>query len=124
MLQRWNKTKGKDMHDNDLCSVLDQIPVGITVTDLDGKILYFNEYSAQIVDRKSEYIGMDIRSCHKKPESIENIDMIFSEIKEGKLEKYQYESKRKGTVLSVTISPYKSSGKLIGFIHSIVVNDF
>ncbi|MFZ3048648.1 MAG: PAS domain-containing protein, partial [Desulfatirhabdiaceae bacterium] len=90
----------------------------ITVTDLDGKILYFIEYSAQIVDRKPEYIGMDIRSCHRKPESIKKIDMILSEIKAGKLEKYQYESERKGTVLSVTISPHKSSAKLIGFIHS------
>ena len=73
------------MHDIDLRSVLEQIPVGITVTDLDGKILYFNEYSAQIVDRKPEYIGMDIRSCHKKPESIVKIDTILSEWKAGKL---------------------------------------
>ena len=87
--------KGRNMHDNDLRSVLDQIPVGITVTDLDGKILYYNEYSAQIVDRKPEYIGMDIRSCHKKPESIEKIDMIFSEMKAGKRENYYYESKTK-----------------------------
>ena len=109
------------MHDNDLQSVLDQIPVGITVTDLDGKILYYNEYSAQIVDRKPEYIGMDIRSCHKKPESIEKIDMIFSEMKDGKRETYYYESKRKDKILCVTISPYEQLGKLIGFIHSIVV---
>jgi PAS domain S-box-containing protein len=109
------------MHDKDLRSVLDQIPVGITVTDLDGKILYFNEYSTQIVDRKPEYIGMDIRSCHKKPESIIKIDTILSEMKAGKRENYCYESKRKDKVLSVTVSPYKQLGKLIGFIHSIVV---
>ena len=30
------------------------------MTDLDGKMLYYNEYSAKIVDRKPEYIGMDI----------------------------------------------------------------
>jgi len=113
--------EGKDMHDKDLRSVLDQIPVGITVTDLEGRILYFNEYSAQIVDRKPEYIGMDIRSCHKKPESIVKIDTILSEMKAGKRENYCYESKRKDKVLSVTISPYKWLGKLIGFIHSIVV---
>ncbi len=83
------------MHEKDLRSVLDQVPVGITVTDLDGIILYYNEYSAQVVDQKSEYIGMDIRSCHKKPESIVKIDTILSEIKDAKLEKYQYESKRK-----------------------------
>ena len=109
------------MLNNGLHSVLDQIPVGITVTDLDGIILYYNEFCAQIVDRKPEYIGMDIRTCHKKPESIVKIDTILSEIKDGKLEKYQYESKRKDKVLSVTISPYKQLGKLIGFIQSIVI---
>ena len=30
--------KGEIMHDNELLSVLDQIPVGITVTDIEGKI--------------------------------------------------------------------------------------
>ena len=64
---------------------------------------------------------MDIRSCHKKPESIEKIDIIFSEMKAGKRENYYYESKRKDKILCVTISPYKQLGKLIGFIHSIVV---
>jgi PAS domain S-box-containing protein len=113
--------KGKAMHDKELRSVLDQIPVGITVTDLEGKIRYYNKYSAQIVDRKPEYIGMDIRSCHKKPESIIKIDTILSEIKDGKRENYCYESKRKDKVLSITISSYKQLGKLIGFIHSIVV---
>jgi PAS domain S-box-containing protein len=113
--------EGKAMYDKDLRSVLDQIPVGITVTDLDGKILYFNEYSAQIVDRKPEYIGMDIRSCHKKPESIIKIDTILSEMKVEKRENYSYESKRKDKVLYVTISPYKCLGELIGFIQSVVV---
>ena len=109
------------MHDNEFQSVLDQIPVGITVTDLDGKILYYNAYSAQIVDRKPEYIGMDIRYCHKKPESIAKIETILSEIKDGKRKDYCYESKRKDKVLSIAISPYKHQGELIGFIHSIVV---
>lgn len=109
------------MSNIDLCSVLDQIPIGITVTDLDGTILYYNAFCAQIVDRKPEYIGMDIRSCHKKPESIEKIDMIFSEIKDGKRKNYCYESKRKDKIFCVTISPFETNGKLIGFIHSIVV---
>ena len=104
---------------NELQCVLDQIPVGITVTDLDGKILYYNAYSAQVVDRKPEYIGMDIRSCHKKSESIHKIDMILSEIREGKRKNYYYETNRKEKVLCVTISPYEMNGKLIGFIQSI-----
>ena len=64
---------------------------------------------------------MDIRSCHKKSESIEKIDMIFSEMKAGKRETYYYVTKRKDKILCVTISPYKQLGKLIGFIQSVIV---
>ena len=100
---------------------MNQFPVGITVTDLDGKMLYYNEYSAKIVDRKPEYIGMDIRYCHKKQESIEKIEKILSEIKDKKRETYNYESKRNDKVLSVTISPYILHDEIIGFIHSFAV---
>ena len=106
---------------NELRSVLNQIPIGITVTDLDGRILYYNEYSAQIVDRKPEYIGMDIRSCHIKSESIHKIDIILSEIRDGKRKNYYYETNRKEKMLCVTISPYEMNGKLIGFIQRIVI---
>lgn len=110
------------MHDNKLRAVLEQMPVGVTVIDLEGKILYYNQYSAHIVDRKPEYIGMDIRSCHKKSESIEKIDKILAAIKEGKMENFRYESKRQDKTLSVTVSPHKQFGKLIGFIQTFVVN--
>ena len=109
------------MNKIELEALLDQFPVGITVTDLDGRILYYNEYSAKIVDRKPEYIGMDIRYCHKKQESIEKIEKILSEIKDKKRETYNYESKRNDKVLSVTISPYILHDEIIGFIHSYAV---
>ncbi len=109
------------MRKEELESLLNQFPVGITVTDLDGRILYYNEYSAKIVDRKPDYIGMNIRSCHKKKESIEKIDKILSEIKDKKRENYHYESDRNGKVLSITISPYILHDQVIGFIHSFVV---
>lgn len=109
------------MHKEELEALLNQFPVGITVTDLDGRILYYNEYSAKIVDRKPEYIGMDIRSCHKKKESIEKIDIILSEIQDKKRENYNYESNRNGKVLSVTISPYILHDQVIGFIQSFIV---
>ena len=101
--------------------VLDQIPVGVTVTDLDGRILYYNEYCSQIVDRKPEYLGEDIRSCHKKSESIEKIDSILQEIKDGSRQDFYYESVRNGKTLGITVLPYRADEQMIGFIHSIVV---
>jgi len=35
-------------------ALLDQLPVGITVIDLQGRILYCNDYCTRLVDRKEE----------------------------------------------------------------------
>ena len=86
--------KIKLLENMQLEKVLDKIPVGVTVTDIEGRILYYNTYSSQIVDRKPEYIGEDIRACHKKPDSILKIDRILEELKEGRIQEYYYESER------------------------------
>jgi transcriptional regulator with PAS, ATPase and Fis domain len=46
--------------------VLDSIDVAVTIIDTKGTLLYYNQHSAKIVDRKPEYIGTDIHSHHKK----------------------------------------------------------
>ena len=104
-----------------LAMVLEKIPVGITVIDLEGRILYYNDYCSKYVDRKPEYIGKDIRLCHKKSESIPKIDRILAGIREGKRNSFYYEAERNGKKLGVTVSPYETNGKLIGFIQSFVI---
>ena len=113
--------KGEFLENIELEKILDKIPVGVTVVDLEGRILYYNEYSSQIVDRKPEYIGQDIRACHKQPGSVVKIDHILKEIKEGRRREYYYESERNGKTLGVTVLPYEANDELIGFIQSFVV---
>lgn len=100
--------------------ILDKIPIGITVIDLEGRILYFNEYSSQIRDRKPEYLGRDIRFCHQKPESIAKIDRILEEFKGGRRQEICYDATLEGEVFAVTISPLVVEGRLAGCIHSII----
>jgi PAS domain S-box-containing protein len=99
-----------------LAMVLEKIPVGITVIDQEGHILYYNEYCSRFVDRKPEYIGKDIRFCHQKPESIEKIKRILCELNEGKKKEFYYEAERGGNKLGVTVLPFDVAGKQIGFI--------
>ena len=99
-----------------LARVLDKTPAGITVIDKEGHILYYNEYCARFVDRKPEYIGKNIAFCHKKPESMEKIKKILSEINEGKRKEFYYETQRGENKLGVTVSPFDIDGKQIGFI--------
>ena len=47
--------------------IVDMIPVAITIIDLEGHILFYNDYSRQVLNRKPEYLGSDIRDCHQKP---------------------------------------------------------
>ena len=104
-----------------LAMVLENIPAGITVIDSKGRILYYNAYCSRFVDRKPEYIGKDIRFCHRKPESIEKIEGILSELNEGKIKEFYYETERGGSKLGVTVSRFYVGGKQIGFIQCFSV---
>jgi len=104
-----------------LAGALDNLPVGVTIIDPAGHILYFNKYCARFVNRKSEYIGRDIRSCHKEAESVARIDEILKTLKEGREREVHYENKRGARNLAVTVSRLEIDGALIGFIQSFVV---
>ena len=101
--------------------LVEQLPVGITVLDLDGRIRYFNPYSALIVDRRPELIDQDIRACHQKKTSIERIDRILNDLRSGRKKSVAYDTVRNGKTLSVTVSPFIEDGKLSGYIQSFVV---
>jgi len=102
-------------------ALLDKLPVGITVIDLQGRILYYNTPCARLVDRKPDYIGKDIRSRHKKAASIVAIDRILDDIQTGRKKDVYYETVRKGKTLAVTLSPYAVDGERLGTIQSIIV---
>jgi DUF438 domain-containing protein len=101
--------------------ILDQIPVAITGIDLEGNILFYNDYSSQVLDRKPEYLGTDIRSCHQKPETNEKIDRMLNEFQAGRREDFYYEAFRYGKNIAVTLSPFEVDGQLIGCIQSVII---
>ena len=101
--------------------ILDKIPVAITVIDLKGNILLYNEYSSQILDRKPEYPDTDIRDCHQKPETNARIDSMLNEFKAGRREAFYYEAFRYGKDIAVTLSPFEVDGQLVGCIQSVTL---
>jgi DUF438 domain-containing protein len=102
-------------------SVLDQLPVAVTVIDLAGTIQYFNGYAPEILDRKPEYLGTDVRACHKKAASNARIDEMMDAFKAGRRERFTWEIERYGRRLVVTFSPLVADGQLAGCIHSVIV---
>jgi hypothetical protein len=55
-----------------------------------GTLLYYNRHAAKILDRKTEYIGSDVRSHHKKAASNEKLDLMLQEFKKGRMEPFRY----------------------------------
>lgn len=113
----------KDFDQNQLSRVLDKIPIAVTVFDLEGRLLYFNDYSQKIIDRKSEYLGRDIRLCHKKPESNAKIDSMIQEFKNGRRQDFYYEAAPYGRRIAVTVSPLEVDGRLMGCIQTVALKE-
>jgi len=76
----------KDFDQTQIPLILDKIPVGITVIDLEGHILYYNDCCAERLNRKPEWLGRDIRLCHQKQESNDRIDQMLETFKNGRKE--------------------------------------
>lgn len=104
-----------------LAAAMDHLPVGITIIDTAGIMLYYNAYSARYVDRKPEYIGRDIRTCHAEDASIKKIEGFLKLLAAGSKAEVHYEAERGGVRLAVTVTPFEFGGELVGFIQSFLV---
>ena len=93
----------------------------VTIIDPDGTLLYYNRRAAAILDRKPEYIGIDVRSHHKKAASNEKLDLMLQEFKNGRLEPCCYKARPYGEVIFVTLSPIVTEGEFIGCVQSVVL---
>lgn len=114
-----NETTGLDP--KDLSLVLESLPVAVTLVDLDGRMLYFNRHAGQVLDRKPEYLGKDIRLCHQKPESNAKIDRMIEDFKNGNQTPVYYEADRNGRRIAVTFVPWTVGGSLKGCIQTVSV---
>jgi DUF438 domain-containing protein len=99
-------------------SILDKIPMAVTIFDLRGIMLYYNEFAPSLINRKPELLGKDIRLCHKKPESNARIDWMIEEFRKGRREPIFYEARPYGKLLLVTVSPLEVDGRLVACIHT------
>ena len=73
MEERENKIKLDEL----VILAMDCLEVGVTIFDPQGTLLYYNNYSTKVLDRKPEYIGTDIHRHHKKPTTNEKFDLML-----------------------------------------------
>jgi DUF438 domain-containing protein len=98
---------------------MDCMEIAVTITDTKGTLLYYNQHSEKILDRKPEYIGTDIHSHHKKADSNKKVGLMLKEFEEGKKEPFHYEARPYGKSIAVTISPILKNGEFIGCVQTV-----
>ena len=98
---------------------IDCMGVAATIIDSKGTLLYYNQQSAKILDRKPEYIGTDIHLHHKQANSNKKVDLMLKEFKEGRKDPFHYEAKPYGKIIFVTLSPIIKNGEFIGCVQTV-----
>ena len=97
--------------------------VAVTIIDTEGTLLYYNKQAAKILDRKPEYIGIDVHSHHKKAASNRKLDLMLQDFQKGRTEPFHYETKPYGKIILVILSPILENGKFIGCIQSVLLKE-
>ena len=98
---------------------MDFMGVAVTIIDAKGTLLYYNQHSAKILDRKPEYIGTDIHSHHKQAESNKKVDLMLREFEGGRKDPFHYEAKPYGKIILVTLSPIIKDEKFVGCVQTV-----
>ncbi len=114
-----NDNARKDELEELISLAMDCMEVAVTIIDPKGTLLYYNKHSAKILDRKSEYIGTDIHSHHKKADSNKKVDLMLKEFKEGRKDPFHYEANPYGRIIFVTLSPIIKHGKFLGCVQTV-----
>jgi len=97
---------------------LDSLDLSVSIIDADGTLIYYNRHSANILNRKPEYIGTDIHAHHKPPAN-EKLDRMLRDFKNGRTEPFHYEARPYGKVISVTLTPLIKDGELLGCVQTV-----
>jgi len=113
-----DKERNSQLHEL-VCLAMDSLGVAVTIIDTKGILLYYNEESAKILDRKPEYMGKDIHSHHKKAETNKKFDKMLQEFSGGRTEPFHYEARPYGKVILVTLTPIIKDGQFVGCVQSV-----
>lgn len=101
-------------------ALYDVLPIPVSVVDYTGLLLYYNEAAAIAFDRKPEYIGQDIRRCHKQQSSIEKIDSLLKQAREAEILPASYLVERKGKAYQVIIRRLDIRGESVGIVQTAI----
>ena len=104
-------------------TLYDLLPVPISVVDSAGRLLYYNSAAAAAFDRKPEYVGRDIRGCHKRQGSIDKIEALLGWVRDNDQLPAAYEVDRNGKRYRIVISRLNGDKGLCGLVQCAIPLD-
>jgi len=95
---------------------IDEFPVQITVSDLDGIILDMNDAAAEgyAADGGRKLIGSNMLGCHPEPARTKTVQLLESK------QKNVYTIEKNGVKKLVYQSPFYQDGKCVGFVEMVM----
>jgi transcriptional regulator with PAS, ATPase and Fis domain len=104
--------------------LLKQAGVGVTILDRTGRVMFYNQWAANRLDRKPEYIGNDVRNNHRRKITNPRFDAMLRLFEEGRTDSVHYVARPYGkTTILVTVSPIKVDGELVGFSQIVLMKN-
>ncbi len=72
-----------------LNALLETLPIEFSVIDKSDNVLAWNKHETRIFKRPARIVGKNVRNCHSK-KSLDKLETILREMKEGKREKVRF----------------------------------
>lgn len=70
-------------------ALLETLPVEFSILDENDDVLGWNKHETRIFKRPKGVVGKNVRKCHP-PKSIEKVEQILKDFKEGKRDKARF----------------------------------
>lgn len=80
---------GEKLSDEFLDTILEALPVDITVIDGDDRIVGWTKHETRMFKRAESVLGKDVRSCHHES-SLPAIESLLRQLKSGEKEKVEF----------------------------------
>jgi len=100
--------------DISLEELLNQMPMDIQYVDKDLFLRYLNRVAAAKPSNVKREAGINIRNCHAKPESLEMIERIFEDFRQGRKEPHFYITSKGRLAMKIPI--FDAEDKFIGVL--------
>jgi DUF438 domain-containing protein len=95
-------------------ALLDQLPMRLQYVDKDGVLRYLNKADAAHPANGKREVGVNIKDCHARPESLEMIERIFEDFRQGRKEPDYYVTSTGTTSIKVPV--FDEQGEFIGVL--------